>query len=97
MITPPPPARAFEVVVRERVVLDLDREALDCRVHRRALRHRPGAHRPVDLEPDVEVVRRRLMLLDDKRAGDYAADRELLVAFDAHVAFADRAKLPQRA
>ena len=74
--------RALEVVVGDRVVLDLDGEALDGRVHRRALRDRPGAHHPVDLEAQVEVVGGRGVLLDDEDAGADAADRELLVALD---------------
>ena len=45
-------------------------------------RHRPGAHHPVDLEAQVEVVGGRRVLLDDEDAGADAADRELLVALD---------------
>ena len=74
--------RALEAVVGDRVVLDLDREALDRWVHRGALGDRPGAHRSVDLEAQVEVVGGGGVLLDDEGAGADAADRELLVALD---------------
>src|SRR5215212_1133217 len=60
---------ALEVVVGERVVTDLDRQPLHRRVHRGLLRHRPRAHHPADLEPQVVVVGRRLVLLDDEDAG----------------------------
>src|SRR4051812_26887792 len=73
---------ALETVVGERVVLDLDREPLDGRIHRRPLGHCPGAHLAADLEPQVEVMRGGSMLLDDEDAGADPADRELLVALD---------------
>src|SRR3954447_18208589 len=81
---------ALEVVVGERVVADLDRQALYRRVHRGLLRHRPGAHHPVDLEPQVVMVRGRLVLLDDEDAGANAADGELLVALDLRFLDLDR-------
>ena len=81
---------ALELVVGDLVVLDLDREAFDRRVHRRALGYRPGAHRPVDLEPEVEVVGGRRVLLDDEDAGADAADRELLVALGLDALDLDR-------
>src|SRR6185312_11008421 len=52
--------------VVEVVVLDLDREALHARVGRRPLRDRPRAQRAVDLEAEVVVQRRRVVLLDDE-------------------------------
>ena len=69
----------------DRVIGDLDGQALDGRVERWALGHRPGAHRPVDLEAQVEVMRRGGVLLHDEDAGADAADRELLVALDSDV------------
>src|SRR3954451_14060115 len=71
---------ALEVVVGERVVADLDRQALYRRVHRGLLRHRPRLHRPLDLQPQVEMVGGRLVLLDDEDAGADAAEGELLMA-----------------
>ena len=44
----------------------LDGEALVGRIERRTLRHRPGAQHPVDLQPEVVVQRRGLVLLDDE-------------------------------
>jgi len=76
--------RAFEGVVRERVVLDLHGEALRARIERRALRHGPRAHRAADLQAKVEVTRRRGVLLDDEYARAHAADGELLVTLDGH-------------
>ena len=95
MITPPA-RRTLELVVLDAVVLDLDREPLDGRVHRRAFRHRPRAHHAVHLEPDVEVVGGRLVLLHDEHAGGHPADRELLVALDTHCALGNRAGRAQR-
>ncbi len=57
---------ALEVGVLERVVLDLDREALHARVGRRPLRDGPRAQRPVDLEAEVVVQARGVVLLDDE-------------------------------
>ena len=78
--------RALEGVVAHPVVLDLDGEALCGRVEGGALGHRPGPHHAVDLQAQVVVVRRRLVLLHDEDAGADAADPELLVPLDARVA-----------
>ncbi len=78
--------RAFEVVVRELMILDLDGEALDGGIHRGALRDRPRAHRAADLEAQVEVVGARAVLLHDEHAGGDAADRELLMTLGRHLA-----------
>src|SRR5262245_55483493 len=72
-------ARALEVVVGDLVVLDLYRQSFHRRVHRRPFRHGPGTHHAIDLEPKVEVVGGRGMLLDDEGPRTDAADRELLV------------------
>jgi hypothetical protein len=76
---------ALEVVVGNRVILDLDGEPFDRRIQRGALRHSPRAHLPFDLQAQVEVVGGRLVLLDDEGAGADAADRELLMALDLDV------------
>ena len=55
---------ALEVAPRERVVVNGHREPLVARVHRRALRDRPGSERSSHLEPEVVVHARRVMLLD---------------------------------
>ncbi len=54
---------ALEVAVAQRMVLDLDRQALVARVERRPLGHRPGLEDPVEFEPQVEVQPRRVVLL----------------------------------
>ena len=77
---------ALEVVVLDRMVLDLHGQALGGRVHRRALGHRPRSHHPVDLKAQVEVACGGSVLLHHERARAEAADREVLVALDAHVA-----------
>ena len=56
--------RAFEVAIVERVVLDLHRQTANLRVQRRALGHRPGLEHPVELQAEVVVQPRRLVLLD---------------------------------
>src|SRR5579872_5082741 len=58
--------RALEVAVRERVVLDLDSEALLPRVSRRALGHGPRAQHSVHLQAEVVMQGRRGVLLDDE-------------------------------
>ena len=69
---------ALEVGVVERVVLHLDREALLARVGRGSLRHRPRAQRPVDLEPEVVVEPRGVVLLDhEARVAAPGAGRRL--------------------
>src|SRR5579863_2574855 len=73
---------SLELVVRELVVLHLDRQPLGPRVHRWPLGDRPGTHHPADLEPQVKVMSGRLVLLDDEHTCRDATDRELLVPFD---------------
>ena len=46
---------ALEVEVSERMVLDVDRHPLGCRVECRSLRHRPAEQDPGGLEPEVVV------------------------------------------
>src|SRR5208282_3327980 len=79
---------SLEGVAIDVVVSDLDRQALDRGVERRPLRHGPGTHDAGELEAQVEVARGGGMLLDDERAGADAADRELLVALDWRVLYA---------
>ncbi len=88
--------RPLEAVVCLVVVLDLDREALDGRIERRALGHRPGAHDSADLQPQVEVVRGRRVLLHDEDPGADAADRELLMALDRDRLDLDRGDARER-
>ena len=70
-ITVPPPYSPlgivpFEVAIVERVVLDLDSEALVCRIEGWALGHRPGLEHAVVLEAKIVVQAGGGMLLDDK-------------------------------
>ena len=72
----------FEVVVANAVVLHLDRQALDRRVHRRTLGHGPRTHHPINLQTDIEMVGSGLVLLHNEHAGRDAADSELFVPLD---------------
>jgi len=74
---------AFETVVGHAVVLDSDGQALARGIQRRAPGYGPRAHHPVDLEAEVEVARRRRVLLDDEDPGRHAALGERLVALGA--------------
>ncbi len=56
--------RPLEVAVVERVVLHLHGEPAVMRVDRRAFGHRPGLERPVELQAEVVVQARGVMLLD---------------------------------
>ncbi len=58
--------RAFEFVVFDRVVFDLDGEPLLARHQGRTARHRPALHHAVELEAQVVVQPRRRVLLDDE-------------------------------
>jgi hypothetical protein len=73
--------RTFERVVRLVVIGNLDGEALLRGVQRRALGDRPRAHHAIHLQPQVEMVRGRRVLLHDKHPRAHAANRELLVTF----------------
>ena len=70
IIGPPPysPLRndALEVDVFERMVLGLHRQPLVGGIERRPLRHRPALQHPADLEPEIVVVGRRVVLVDDE-------------------------------
>ena len=57
---------AFERVVFDRVVLDLDREALLAGNEARAARHCPALHHPAKLEPQIVMKAARRMLLNDE-------------------------------
>jgi hypothetical protein len=57
---------ALEVGVGNRVVLRLDGEPLDRRVGRRLLRDRPALEDAIDLEAQVVVEARGVVLLDDE-------------------------------
>jgi hypothetical protein len=56
--------RAFEVRVRDRVVLDLHGHPLVVRVVAGAFRHGPAFHRAVELEPEIVVQAAGPVLLD---------------------------------
>ena len=58
--------RSFEITIIERVILNLDGEALITRIERRPARHGPGFEHPVDFEAKVIVQTRRVVLLDDE-------------------------------
>src|SRR5690606_21002143 len=55
---------AFEAGIANRVVLDLDRHALDTRVVARALRHGPALERVADLQAKVVVAPTGMVELD---------------------------------
>ena len=57
---------AFEVGVRERVILDVDGEVSLRRGHGHSLRHRPAREDAVALEPEVVVQPPRSVALDDE-------------------------------
>src|SRR5262249_27756012 len=57
---------AFERIVFDRVVLDLDREALLPRYEARSARHRPALHHPAKLKPQIVMKAARRMLLNDE-------------------------------
>ena len=56
--------RAFEIAIIERMVLDLDRQALVMRIERGPSRHRPGLEHAVEFEPKIVMEPRRIVLLD---------------------------------
>ncbi len=58
--------RALEIAVVERVVLDMDGEALFARHEARALGHRPAFQNAVQFQPEVVMQPPRVMLLHDK-------------------------------
>src|ERR1700704_3817814 len=58
--------RALEFVVLDRVILDLDREALLARNKARAAGDGPALHDAVELEPKVVMQPARGMLLNDE-------------------------------
>ena len=57
---------ALEPAIFERVVLDMDRQALLAGIEARPFRHRPALQHPVELEPEIIMQPARGMLLDDK-------------------------------
>ena len=70
MTVPPPYSPfgngAFEIAVIERMVFDLDREPLVTRIERRTFGDRPGFEDAVELEPQIVMQPRRVVLLDHK-------------------------------
>ena len=56
----------LEVDVFQRMVLGLHRQPLLLRVERRSLRHRPALQHPAEFQPQVVMIRARLMLVHDK-------------------------------
>ncbi|MGY4356834.1 hypothetical protein ACVW0J_003327 [Bradyrhizobium sp. i1.7.7] len=56
--------RAFEIAIVERMVLDLDRQPLVMRIERGSLGDRPRLEHAVELEPQIIVQSRRIVLLD---------------------------------
>ena len=55
---------AFEIAVIERVILDLDRQPLVMRIERGPLGDRPGFEDAVELQPQIVMQARCVMLLD---------------------------------
>ena len=62
---------ALEIAVVERMILDLDRQALVVRVERGAAGDRPGLEDAIEFQPQVVVKPRRIMLLDDEAPPDW--------------------------
>ena len=60
--------RALERVVLDRMVLDMDRQALFARDQARPARHGPALHHPVELEPQIIVQPAGGVFLDDVAA-----------------------------
>lgn len=60
----------YPLVLRivERVVLDVGREPLVLRVHRRALRHRKAQQQALVLEAQVVVLTRCVVMVDQEQA-----------------------------
>ena len=56
--------RPFEVAIFQRVVLDLDSEALVVRIERGPPRHRPGFEHAVEFEAEVVMQPRSVVFLD---------------------------------
>ena len=72
---------AFEACVIERMVLDLDRHALDRRIEARPLGHRPTLEGLADLQAEVVVSMACMVQLDDEdrpRAGALARSPDRL-------------------
>jgi hypothetical protein len=79
--------RALEIVVLDRVVLDVHGEAFFARHQARPARHRPAFHHAVEFEPQVVMQPRRRVFLDHEgvaAALDLAAAR---LRGDAEAAF----------
>ena len=57
---------AFEIVVFDRMILNLDRKPLLAGNETRAAGHRPALHYPVEFEPQIVMEPPRRMLLDDE-------------------------------
>src|ERR1700722_15417799 len=60
--------RAFERIVLDRMVLDMDRQALFAGDQARPAGHRPALHHPIELEPKIIVQPAGGVLLDDVAA-----------------------------
>jgi len=84
---------ALEAAILDRVVLDMDRQALDGRIEARPLWHRPALQHAVELEPEVVMRPAGHVLLDHEarlggaagapragRAGRLGGAREIALA-----------------
>ena len=60
---------ALEPGVLQRMILDLDRQALVARIEARTLRHRPALQHAIEFEAEVVVQAARRMALHDEAAG----------------------------
>ncbi len=58
--------RTFEVAVVQRMVLDLDSQALVVRIERRSFGHRPGLEDAIEFEPQIIMQPRRVVFLNDE-------------------------------
>ena len=84
----------LEVAPREGVVVNGHGQPLVARVHRRALRHRPGPERPGHLEPEVVVHAGGVVLLDHEARHSHL--RSPLERLDAQRALVTRLHLESR-
>src|SRR5689334_19884855 len=56
---------ALELVVFDRMIFDVDGEALVARHEARTARHRPAHHHTVEFQPEIVMQPGRIVFLDD--------------------------------
>ena len=79
--------RAFEFIIRDRMIFDLDSQPFFARHEARSSRHRPTFHHAIKFEPQVVVKSRGRMLLYDECVAAFAGYLAFRFGGDAKSAF----------